>query len=111
MIKIKKVAFSNKKTKEAYEKLKKGKFEEKELFDFISKVIDDLKENPFCGIKIPNKLIPRVYIEKFEITNLWKYNLPNSWRLVYSIVGDQIKIVSLILEWFNHKEYERRFNY
>ena len=111
MIKIKEVAFGSKRIKEAYEKLKKGKFEEKELFEFISRAIIDLKENPFCGIKIPNKLIPRIYIERFGINNLWKYNLPNSWRLVYSIVGNQVKIVSLVLEWFNHKEYERRFNY
>ena len=111
MIKIKEVAFSSKQTKEAYEKLKKGKFEEKELFGFITRAINDLKENPFCGIRLPNKLIPRTYVEKFRINNLWKYNLPNSWRLTYSIIGNQIKIVSLILEWFNHKEYERRFKY
>ena len=111
MMKIKEVGFSNEQIKEAYKKLEKGKFEEKELFEFINRAIDDLRENPFCGIRLPNKLIPKVYIEKFGINNLWKYNLPNSWRLIYSIVGSNIKIVSLILEWFNHKDYERRFRY
>ena len=111
MIKINQVAFSSEKLRDNYKKLEKGKFEEKELFEFINRAMEDLKKNPFCGIRLSNKLIPKVYIEKFGIDNLWKYNLPNSWRLVYSIIGNQVKIVSLILEWFNHKDYERRFNY
>jgi hypothetical protein len=32
-------------------------------------------------------------------------------RLIYSITGDEISIVSIILEWFDHKDYERRFSY
>ena len=43
--------------------------------------------------------------------NLWKYDLPKGWRLIYSIVNDEIVVVSLILEWFDHKEYERKFKY
>ena len=37
---------------------------------------DDLKRNPFCGIQIPKKLIPRAYIKKYGIDNLWKHDLP-----------------------------------
>jgi hypothetical protein len=43
--------------------------------------------------------------------NLWKYNLPNAWRLVYSISGSEVEIIAILLEWFPHKEYERRFKY
>ena len=39
------------------------------------------------------------------------YNLPNAWRLVYTIKEDEIRILSIILEWFNHKDYEKKFNY
>lgn len=45
------------------------------------------------------------------LTNLWKYDLPDAWRLIYTIKEDEIKILSIILEWFDHKEYERKFNY
>jgi len=105
------VAFANLSLRDSFYELEKGKFEEKQLFGFISRAISDLKENPFCGIRIPKKLWPKEYFIKYEITNLWKYNLPNYWRLVYTIIGDDIKIVSMILEWFSHKEYERRFHY
>jgi Txe/YoeB family toxin of Txe-Axe toxin-antitoxin module len=111
MERIKEVAFINESCKKAYLKLKEGKFEEKQLYDFISRAIDDLKSNPFCGIKIQTKLIPEKYIKEYEVENLWKYNLPNAWRLLYTIAGNQIKIVSVILNWMNHKDYERLFKF
>ena len=111
MNKIIEVAFGNQNLKSAYFKLKEGKFEEKQLSEFIDRAINDLKINPFCGIKIPRRLWPKEYISKFDITNLWKYNLPDAWRLLYTLSGDNIKIVSIILEWMNHKDYERRFGY
>ncbi len=39
------------------------------------------------------------------------YDLPSAWRLIYTIESDEIKIVSIILEWFDHKDYEKKFNY
>ena len=50
------VAFISEKIKEQFEKLKQGKFEDKQLYHFIQRAIDDLKQNPFSGIKIPKKL-------------------------------------------------------
>ncbi len=44
------VLFVDDKTKEAYDKLKSGKFEDRELYDFINRAIDDLKKNPRIGI-------------------------------------------------------------
>ena len=102
------VAFVDEKTKKAFEKLKE---EDPKLHKFICRAIDDLKKDPFVGISIPKKLIPKIYIKKYSVNNLWKYNLPEAWRLLYFVVGDQVKIVSIILEWLTHKEYERRFGY
>ena len=48
---------------------------------------------------------------RYKITNLWKYDLPKGWRLIYSIGREGVEILSIILEWMNHKNYERRFNY
>jgi len=81
------------------------------LYKWISRAIDDLEENSFCGIQIPKKLIPKVYIERYDIDNLWKYDLPKGWRLIYSVANDEVCIISILLEWMNHKDYEKRFNY
>ncbi len=105
------VYFGDEKLKEGYEKLKDSKVEDQMLYKWISRAINDLEENAFCGIQIPKRIIPKVYIEKYSIDNLWKYDLPKGWRLIYSVANGEIKIISIILEWMTHKEYERRFNY
>lgn len=105
------VAFATPKLEKDFEKLKQGKFEDKQLFLFIQRAIDDLKDDPMCGVKIPRKLWPRGYIKTYQIVNLWKYDLPSCWRLIYSILEDKLMILNLILEWFPHKEYEKIFGY
>ena len=106
-----KVVFADKKVKEAFLELENSKSEDQNLYRWLNRAFDDLSENPFCGIQIPKKLIPKTYQKKYSIDNLWKYNLPNAWRLMYSVARDEIIVISIILEWLPHKEYERRFNY
>jgi len=100
------IQFANKKVQEAFEKI-----DDSQLRKNLQRAFEDICKNPFCGVQIPKKLIPKEYIQKFNIKNVWKYNLPDAWRLIYSIEGGQITIITIILEWLNHKEYERRFNY
>lgn len=104
----KSVAFADGKVREAAETLKK---EDPGLYKFIERAIEDLKKNPFCGTSVPKRLIPKIYIRKYGINNCWKYDLPGAWRLLYSVAGDRVRIVSIILEWMSHKSYERRFGY
>lgn len=106
-----KVTFCDKKTEDEFESLKEGKFEDKQLYEFIGRAIKDLRTNPMCGIKIQKKLWPKEYCQKYDITNLWKYDLPNAWRVIYTIETNELLILSIILEWLDHKEYERRFGY
>lgn len=111
MRKIKKkifVAFADEKIKKAFDTLKE---KDKKLYKSVNRAIDGLKKIPFCGTPIPKKLIPKSYIKKYRITNLWKYNLPGAWRLIYSVIGDEVNIISIILEWLPHKKYERKFGY
>lgn len=104
------VIFASEKLENDFENLKEGKFEDKELYRFIKRAIDDLKKDSACGARIPKRLWPKEYI-KIGITNLWKYDLPNAWRLIYTMTGNEVRILATILEWFDHKNYERRFKY
>ncbi len=102
------VVFATEKLEREFENLKN----ETDLKKHLLRAIADLKENPFSGIKLQQNLFPKEYVKKYHITNLWKYNLPGGWRLIYTLVDEnEIELVSVILEWFNHKDYERRFNY
>lgn len=105
------VVFAEQKIKDAYEKLDESTTEDQNLKKWLDRAFDDIAEDAFCGIQIPKKLIPKKYIQRYEIDNLWKYNLPNAWRLLYSVAKDEVVVISIILEWLPHKEYERRFNY
>ena len=111
MNKVSEVTFISNNLKETYHELETGKFEDKKLFNFINRARNDLLQNPLCGIHIPNRLIPEEYTKNYGLTNLWKYDLPDGWRLLYTLLGDELKIVAVILEWLTHKEYERRFSY
>jgi len=105
------VGFISEKLKGEFESLKEGKYEDKQLYSFIDRALDDLKENPECGVKVPKGYWPKEYTKGYGVLNLWKYNLPNAWRLVYTLESDGVKIVSIVLEWFNHDDYEKRFGY
>ena len=103
-----KIQFSNDKLRKAFAILEK---EDTKFYRFICRAFEDIKENVFCGIQIPKRLIPKEYLKKFNIRNVWKYNLPSAWRLLYSIEGKNLVILSIILEWVDHKTYEKRFKY
>jgi len=103
-----KVVFGNSKLKDSFEKLKKSKTEDKKLYEWLIRAFEDLENDAFCGVQVPKKLIPKEY---GKIDNLWKYNLPNAWRLIYTIKTNEIIVLSIVLEWMGHKKYERKFNY
>jgi Txe/YoeB family toxin of Txe-Axe toxin-antitoxin module len=106
-----KVKFSDKKVQEAFENLANSTPDEKKVYEWLLRAFDDIEENAFCGIQIPKRLIPKEYKAKYSINNLWKYNLPNAWRLLYSVENGEIIVVSIVLEWMNHKDYEKKFKY
>ena len=104
------IRFFDDSIKIAFYKLEKGDNSEKELFRLMNQAMNNIEQNAFCGIQLPKRLIPSAYSKK-SIKNLWKYDLPRGWRLMYSIVNEELVVVSIVLEWFDHKEYERRFKY
>ena len=97
----------------ADENIKKKYLETDEILkQQLNKALQNIQNNAFSGIQIPKKLIPKEYQTKYgPLDNLWKYNLPESRRLIYTIKNDGIIILSIIIEWLKHKEYERRFKY
>lgn len=77
----------------------------------LVRAIRSISEDPLSGRNVIKKLIPKKLIEKYRINNLRIYNLPSAWRLLYTITYDGIEIISVILDWMNHKDYERLFKF
>ena len=81
------------------------------LLNSINQKIDFLKKDPQYGIHIPKNRIPKEYIIKYNVNNLWKINLPKGWRMIYTLRGNEVEIISLILDLFDHKRYTKKFGY
>ena len=47
------------------------------LYRWLLRAFLDMEADAFCGIQIPKRLIPKEYLQKYRVHNLWKYNLPN----------------------------------
>jgi hypothetical protein len=77
----------------------------------LVKAIKDVQENSFAGRNVKKELIPKEIIKKYNINNLWIYNLPNGWRMLYVLTSSEIRIIAVILNWMDHKDYERLFKF
>ena len=81
------------------------------LLRSIIRIRDLLKQNPFAGDQVTKKQIPSKYSEKYEVQNVWRIELANRWRLVYTIIGNEVEIVNFIMDIYNHKDYDKVFGY
>lgn len=93
--------------------IKKGitKSDHQTLLNSIKQKIDFLKDNPEYGIHIPKDRVPKEYVKNYDVNNLWKVNLSGAWRMIYTIRGSNVEIISLILDIMNHKDYDKKFKY
>ena len=97
--------------KVTYETLEKANTKESRiLFNSINRVISILKENPQYGQPITKQLIPEIYKNQ-NIKNLYRIELSNFWRLIYTIEGNNVEIFLFILNIYDHKDYNKFFGY
>ena len=82
-------------------------------YKLIKKGIKMLKQDYRKGVHISkkNRRAYEPFIKKYNITNLWKLNVSKDWRLIYTVQGTEVEVVSVILESLNHKEYDRVLGY
>lgn len=86
----------------------KGSYLEK----IIVKTKEELSDNMFCGECIQRKQIPRYYIRKYKLNNLYVMDLDSSKRLSYTLLSNGVGVGVYLLEVFlTHKDYETRFGY
>ena len=83
------------------------------IFRSVKNKAELIKANPHYGEPVSKRLIPGKYAEMYGITNLFRVELANFWRLTYTLVpGDTGgEITAFVLDIFDHKEYDRLFGY
>jgi hypothetical protein len=74
----------------------------------IIKAIQDIRGNCNAGeIVKKNSVLLKNYKKKYGVTNLRVYDLPLAYRLMYTVTPVNIEIVSALLDWKNHKNYDK----
>ena len=97
--------------KESYLELKKRTDKEaRSILNAIDRIKEILKDNPHYGNPIRKELIPEK-LKKTGIENLYRVELSNYWRMLYTIEGNTVEIFLFVLSIMDHKEYNKLFGY
>ncbi|MBU4162490.1 hypothetical protein KJ859_02830 [Patescibacteria group bacterium] len=104
MIKSNKIFFVDAKLKNIFnllsdtDPLKKG----------IIKAIQDIKRDCQVGEVVKkDSVMLKNYKKKYGVKNLRVYDLPLAYRLMYTVTPVDVEIISVILDWKNHKDYDK----
>jgi len=109
------IVFSREAT-EAYARLTKNSENSKinrSILKSINKKLELIKMDVHYGKHLPRKVIPREYIQKYEVNNLFKIELPNFWRMLYTLKTEEkeIEVIAFLLNIVNHSNYNKIFKY
>jgi plasmid maintenance system killer protein len=100
--------------REIEEELSKGNRRDEREYKLLLKGIEKLKIDYRSGAHVSKKKHRKPfehYQKKHGIENLWKLNVSQDWRLVYTVVSKGVEIVSFILDIMDHKRYDKTFGY
>lgn len=112
---LKEVVFSDN-AAEVYEYLKvkapNSKIE-RSILKAIDRKIKLIKANPRHGRDVPKYLIPREYRTALGVKKLFRVELPNYWRMLYTLLddNDRLMIIAFVLDILDHKQYNKKFGY
>lgn len=85
--------------------------EETMLWNGVQRAFDLIENNPFYGRNARKGEIPKYYVKKYDVGNLFIVNLPLFWRMIYSLESDKVEIIAFVLDIFNHNTYNKRFGF
>lgn len=86
---------------------------ERMILNALNKKIELIKLNKNYGDPISKSLIPKEYRERYGINNLFRVELPQFWRMLYTLTNNEteIEIIAFVLDIIDHKEYNKKFGY
>ena len=97
--------------KESYDLLQERKDKEaKSILNSFERAKELLKQNPQYGDPVSKRLIPDSLL-KLGIQNLYRIELSNYWRMLYTIEGNTVEIFLFVLKIVDHDEYNKLFGY
>ena len=81
------------------------------LLNAINRLFDVIINNPFYGENAKKDLIPKEYRQKYDADNLFIADLPDYWRMIYTLESDEIEIIAFVLDIIDHDQYNKKFKF
>ena len=81
------------------------------LLNAINKLFDIIVNNPFYGENAKKDLIPKEYRQKYDADNLFIADLPDYWRMIYTLESDEVEIIAFVLDIIDHDQYNKKFKF
>ena len=81
------------------------------LLNAINRLFDVIVNNPFYGENAKKDLIPKEYRQKYDVGNLFIADLPDYWRMIYTLESDEIEIIAFVLDIIDHDKYNKKFKF
>src|SRR3989339_1014188 len=81
------------------------------LLNSINRIFDIIVSNPFYGENAKKDLIPKEYRQKYDAANLFIVDLPDYWRMIYTLESDEIEIITFVLDIIDHNGYNKKFGF
>ena len=101
---------------ELQEIVAKGKVAKKkptysQLLSSVNNALRNIKADPHYGDLIPRKYISKAVMQRYGTDKILRVELVGYWRLLYTLIGDEVRIIAFILEFMDHDRYNRIFGY
>ena len=80
------------------------------LLKSINKAIGRLKANAQAGDHVPKKIAAQA-LKYYQVESIWRMELANYWRLIYTITADEVDIIAFVLDCIDHPTYNKIFGY
>ena len=77
----------------------------------VKKTIEELKKEKIVGTHLQRNKVPKYYIRKHGFNAYYKVVLPENWRLIYGITSINREKCALLMEVFDHIDYNKRFGF
>ncbi len=106
----------SKEAKSAFDELNKKSLTSKTDLSILKSIktkIEFIKTNPMYGEPVGKNLIPKEYIQKYGINNLFHVELASFWRMDYTLKNNnsEIEIIAFVLTITDHEEYNKKYGY
>ncbi len=82
-----------------------------QLLSSINNALTNIKANPYFGDLIPRKYISKQTFNKYGTDKILRVELVGYWRLLYTLIGEEVKVIAFILEYMDHDTYNKIFGY